>query len=129
MHPTAVLTAVGRKVFRIVYGQGAVSGHYCVDDVAIGDLVLKNFTFAEVSDVSGLRTAQAIPLPIDGCRNRRQCHDCAYLSWMMFVSPGSPPTHLHFDMLNKCSQHARGSIFGSDYLGASRQFCPNLAKD
>jgi len=41
-------------VFKIQYGSGPVSGVYSADDVAIGELKLKDFTFAEVDDTSGL---------------------------------------------------------------------------
>jgi len=41
--------------FQVAYGQGVVTGRYCEDDVAIGDLLLKNFTFAQVLDSSGFR--------------------------------------------------------------------------
>lgn len=41
-------------VFKIQYGSGPVSGVYSADDVTIGDLKLKAFTFAEVDDTSGL---------------------------------------------------------------------------
>jgi len=46
------------QAFQLGYGQGAVTGEYCTDDVAIGDLLLKNFTFAQVFDSSGLRNYQ-----------------------------------------------------------------------
>jgi len=41
-------------VFKIQYGSGPVSGVYSADDVMIGDLKLKDFTFAEVDKTSGL---------------------------------------------------------------------------
>jgi hypothetical protein len=41
-------------VFKIQYGSGPVSGQFCADDVTIGSLKLKDFTFAEVDDTSGL---------------------------------------------------------------------------
>jgi len=41
-------------VFKIQYGSGPVSGVYSADDVAIGELKLNDFTFAEVDDTSGL---------------------------------------------------------------------------
>lgn len=37
-----------RKAFRMGFGQGSVSGRFCEDDVAIGDLAIKGFVFAEV---------------------------------------------------------------------------------
>jgi hypothetical protein len=43
------------KPFRIVYGSGEVSGRFCRDHVALGELTLPNFTFAEVDDYEGLR--------------------------------------------------------------------------
>jgi len=42
------------EVFRLHYGSGAVSGHFCTDAVAIGGLELSEYTFAEVSDTSGI---------------------------------------------------------------------------
>jgi len=44
-----------RSIFSIGYGSGSVKGLYCHDRIAIGDLVLQNFTFAEALDTSGLR--------------------------------------------------------------------------
>lgn len=41
-------------VFKIMYGSGPVSGVYSADDVSFGSLRLKDFTFAEVDDTSGL---------------------------------------------------------------------------
>jgi len=41
--------------FIIRYMSGDVSGRYCRDQVALGDLVLPNFTFAAVDDLTGLR--------------------------------------------------------------------------
>mmetsp|Transcript_17170 Transcript_17170/g.52171 ORF Transcript_17170/g.52171 Transcript_17170/m.52171 type:complete len:375 (+) Transcript_17170:38-1162(+) len=46
--------------FAIEYGSGPVAGEYSRDDVAIGDLVLKNYLFAEVDDLSGLGAAYAL---------------------------------------------------------------------
>jgi len=43
--------------FKIQYGSGPVSGFYSADDVSIGDLKLKGYTFAEVTDTSGLGMA------------------------------------------------------------------------
>jgi len=40
--------------FKIRYGSGPVSGIYSADDIAVGALTLKDFTFAEVNDTSGL---------------------------------------------------------------------------
>eukprot|EP00931_Biecheleriopsis_adriatica_P087078 TRINITY_DN615_c0_g1_i1.p1 TRINITY_DN615_c0_g1~~TRINITY_DN615_c0_g1_i1.p1 ORF type:complete len:424 (-),score=80.07 TRINITY_DN615_c0_g1_i1:89-1273(-) len=40
--------------FRIMYGSGPVKGYFCADNVAIGSLLLKDFTFAEATDVMGL---------------------------------------------------------------------------
>jgi len=42
------------SVFKIQYGSGPVSGVFSADDVSIGSLKLKDFTFAEVDDTSGL---------------------------------------------------------------------------
>jgi len=41
--------------FHIEYGSGKVSGAYCQDDVALGQLKLPNFTFAEVNDTKALK--------------------------------------------------------------------------
>jgi len=43
------------KPFRIEYGSGAVSGAYCRDDLALDQLKLPNFTFAEVNDTKALK--------------------------------------------------------------------------
>lgn len=43
------------KPFFIRYGSGEVSGQFCRDGVALGDMVLPNFTFALVSDTQRLR--------------------------------------------------------------------------
>mmetsp|Transcript_26294 Transcript_26294/g.85085 ORF Transcript_26294/g.85085 Transcript_26294/m.85085 type:complete len:396 (-) Transcript_26294:492-1679(-) len=40
--------------FPIEYGSGPVGGVYSRDDVAVGDIILENYLFAEVDDVSGL---------------------------------------------------------------------------
>ena len=40
--------------FAIQYGSGPVSGVFSADDVAIGDIKLKDYTFAEVDKTSGL---------------------------------------------------------------------------
>lgn len=40
--------------FKIMYGSGPVSGFYSADSVNIGDMTLKDYTFAEVTDFSGL---------------------------------------------------------------------------
>jgi len=44
-------------VFKIMYGSGPVSGTYSADDVTIGSLKLKDFTFAEVDNTKGLGMA------------------------------------------------------------------------
>merc|ERR1712232_1444494 len=41
-------------VFKIQYGSGPVSGVYSADDVTIGQLTIKDFTFAEVDNTAGL---------------------------------------------------------------------------
>mmetsp|Transcript_24628 Transcript_24628/g.70710 ORF Transcript_24628/g.70710 Transcript_24628/m.70710 type:complete len:380 (+) Transcript_24628:105-1244(+) len=46
--------------FQIHYGQGTVEGYYCRDDVRIGDLDLRNFTFAEVLNTSALRNYESL---------------------------------------------------------------------
>ena len=43
--------------FAIRYGSGAVSGNFCADDVNIGGFVIKNYTFAEVSNTGGMGPA------------------------------------------------------------------------
>mmetsp|Transcript_66793 Transcript_66793/g.168647 ORF Transcript_66793/g.168647 Transcript_66793/m.168647 type:complete len:401 (+) Transcript_66793:56-1258(+) len=45
--------------FDIEYGSGEVSGSFCRDTVALGGLVLPNFTFARVNDTSGLKSFEA----------------------------------------------------------------------
>lgn len=40
--------------FKIMYGSGPVSGFYSSDVVTIGEMTLKGYTFAEVTDFSGL---------------------------------------------------------------------------
>jgi hypothetical protein len=42
--------------FNIRYGSGSVSGMFCRDRVAIGELALDNFTFAHVDDTSGIQS-------------------------------------------------------------------------
>lgn len=42
------------EVFDIMYGSGPVSGFFVSDDVSIGSLTLKHFTFAEVPDTASL---------------------------------------------------------------------------
>mmetsp|Transcript_28939 Transcript_28939/g.91340 ORF Transcript_28939/g.91340 Transcript_28939/m.91340 type:complete len:392 (+) Transcript_28939:73-1248(+) len=44
-------------VFKIQYGSGPVSGFYSSDIVSIGSMKLQDFTFAEVTDTSGLGLA------------------------------------------------------------------------
>jgi len=50
---SSTYTADGRK-FQIMYGSGPVAGYYSKDNFAWAGLELKDFTFAEVNDVSGL---------------------------------------------------------------------------
>jgi len=45
------------KPFQIMYGSGPVSGHWSIDDIAIGDLTVKGQRFAEVDKVTGLGMA------------------------------------------------------------------------
>lgn len=40
--------------FKIQYGSGPVSGFYSEDTISIGDVAIPKYTFAEVTDVSGL---------------------------------------------------------------------------
>jgi len=47
--------------FRIQYGSGDISGLFCRDTVAIGEMALPNFTFAEVSDTSGIKNWAKMP--------------------------------------------------------------------
>jgi hypothetical protein len=42
------------SIFKIQYGSGPVSGVYSADDVTIGSLKIKDFTFAEVDNTAGL---------------------------------------------------------------------------
>lgn len=53
------------KVFQIQYGSGPVAGFLSADDVAIGDLQLKNYSFAEINDMSGLGQSYTAS-PFDG---------------------------------------------------------------
>lgn len=53
-----------KENFSIRYGSGDVSGSYCRDTIAIGGLILKDFTFAEVDDTSGIQNWGH--LPFDG---------------------------------------------------------------
>jgi hypothetical protein len=41
-------------IFKIQYGSGPVAGVYSADDVNVGPFTIKDFTFAEVDDTSGL---------------------------------------------------------------------------
>merc|ERR1712151_390148 len=50
---SSTYTSDGRS-FNIQYGSGPVSGYLSKDTWAFGDVSLKDFTFAEVNDVSGL---------------------------------------------------------------------------
>lgn len=43
--------------FAIRYGSGAVSGNFCADDVDLGGFLIKNYTFAEVSNTGGMGPA------------------------------------------------------------------------
>jgi hypothetical protein len=47
-------------IFKIVYGSGPVSGFFSRDNVQLGDLVLKDYNFAEVDNVQGLGPAYYI---------------------------------------------------------------------
>lgn len=47
-------------VFKIMYGSGPVSGVYSADTVTFGGFTLKDFTFAEVNDYSGLGIAYRV---------------------------------------------------------------------
>jgi len=47
--------------FHIRYGSGPVSGRFCRDTLAIGEVALSNFSFAEVSDTSGIRGWSRMP--------------------------------------------------------------------
>ncbi|CAJ1457595.1 unnamed protein product [Effrenium voratum] len=44
----------GSRSFFFQYGSGGVSGRFGFDDVSIGNLKIKNFSFAQVDDVRGL---------------------------------------------------------------------------
>mmetsp|Transcript_47633 Transcript_47633/g.101975 ORF Transcript_47633/g.101975 Transcript_47633/m.101975 type:complete len:388 (-) Transcript_47633:694-1857(-) len=47
--------------FHISYGSGDVSGMFCRDTVRVGELDLKNFTFAHVDSTTGLRNWGSMP--------------------------------------------------------------------
>jgi len=47
-------------VFKILYGSGPVSGFFSRDDVHLGELILKDYNFAEVDNVKGLGPAYYI---------------------------------------------------------------------
>jgi hypothetical protein len=49
-------TANGTK-FNIAYGSGPVAGYYSQDQITLGNVAVKDYTFAEVNDVSGLGVA------------------------------------------------------------------------
>jgi len=49
------------EVFSIKYGSGDISGLFCRDTVAIGELALENFTFGAASDTSGIRNWAHLP--------------------------------------------------------------------
>jgi len=53
-HSKSSTYAANGTAFKIRYGSGPVSGFYSADDVAIGSLRLTKYTFAEVTDTSGL---------------------------------------------------------------------------
>lgn len=53
-HATSSTYEKNCSVFAIAYGSGPVSGFYQEDDVKIGAFTLKDFTFAEVTDATGL---------------------------------------------------------------------------
>jgi len=47
-------------IFKILYGSGPVSGYFSRDDVKLGELVLKDYNFAEVDNTGGLGPAYFI---------------------------------------------------------------------
>eukprot|EP00444_Apocalathium_aciculiferum_P000306 CAMPEP_0183409966 /NCGR_PEP_ID=MMETSP0370-20130417/19232_1 /TAXON_ID=268820 /ORGANISM="Peridinium aciculiferum, Strain PAER-2" /LENGTH=385 /DNA_ID=CAMNT_0025592735 /DNA_START=1 /DNA_END=1158 /DNA_ORIENTATION=+ len=49
------------ELFAIRYGSGNLNGVFCHDTVAIGELTLPNFTFAEVSNFSGFQNWHNMP--------------------------------------------------------------------
>eukprot|EP00443_Scrippsiella_acuminata_P030710 CAMPEP_0115216684 /NCGR_PEP_ID=MMETSP0270-20121206/25466_1 /TAXON_ID=71861 /ORGANISM="Scrippsiella trochoidea, Strain CCMP3099" /LENGTH=387 /DNA_ID=CAMNT_0002630531 /DNA_START=71 /DNA_END=1234 /DNA_ORIENTATION=- len=49
------------EVFQILYGSGPVFGYYCRDTIAIGEVALSNFSFAEVSDTTGIKGWSMMP--------------------------------------------------------------------
>jgi hypothetical protein len=61
---SSTYTADGKE-FRIEYGSGPVAGYYSKDSFSWAGLELKDFTFAEVNDLSGLGQAYA-QTPMDG---------------------------------------------------------------
>eukprot|EP00928_Gymnodinium_smaydae_P010238 TRINITY_DN1383_c0_g1_i3.p1 TRINITY_DN1383_c0_g1~~TRINITY_DN1383_c0_g1_i3.p1 ORF type:complete len:383 (+),score=101.06 TRINITY_DN1383_c0_g1_i3:70-1218(+) len=61
---SSTYTANGEE-FAIQYGSGPCSGFLSQDDVSIGSLKLKNYTFAEVTDTTGLGQLY-LQTPMDG---------------------------------------------------------------
>jgi len=53
------------KVFKIMYGSGPVSGHFCKDDVSFAGVALKDYTFAAVDKLDGLGQSYSMS-PMDG---------------------------------------------------------------
>jgi hypothetical protein len=68
-------------MFKIEYGSGTVSGVFSADDVTVGDIVLKDFTFAEVDNTKG----------IEGVYNKAKFDGILGLGWDSF-SVGRVPT-------------------------------------
>mmetsp|Transcript_101596 Transcript_101596/g.291644 ORF Transcript_101596/g.291644 Transcript_101596/m.291644 type:complete len:270 (-) Transcript_101596:340-1149(-) len=61
MQAVLPLTNYPGSPLRFTMGSGVVNGICCYDTVAIGELTLPNFTFAEVSDTSGIQNWHTMP--------------------------------------------------------------------
>ncbi|CEL99302.1 unnamed protein product [Vitrella brassicaformis CCMP3155] len=59
-HKSSSSYAKDGRNFHIVYGSGPVSGFLSSDALNVGDIQLKEYTFAEVTDASGLGLAYSI---------------------------------------------------------------------
>merc|ERR1712107_682787 len=86
------------STFKIEYGSGPVSGFYSKDTVNIGGVSFEDYTFAEVTDVSGLGISYSLgkfdgicgmawgSISVDGVRTPVEAW------WMLVRSPSSPST-------------------------------------
>ena len=59
-HSKSSTYVVDGRDFKIQYGSGPVAGTLSTDVVIIGDIFVKNVTFAEITDVSGLGLAYSL---------------------------------------------------------------------